>query len=167
MTRCPPRTPSPPAVGKWLALCPHRVQRPRAPSSSWAKERGSFLLFCGDVLGPGGRGILDLEDSAGAPCARARAPGKHVLMAIPCFLRRPKKLRFHPKQLYFSARQGELQKVLLMLGRSRGAAAGPHPRCPLAVRLSVCVVFVERGVFSGNFPCLDRPSLWLSTQEET
>uniref|UniRef100_A0A8C3PWR2 [histone H3]-lysine(9) N-methyltransferase n=1 Tax=Chrysolophus pictus TaxID=9089 RepID=A0A8C3PWR2_CHRPC len=28
---------------------------------------------------------------------------------------RPKKLRFHPKQLYFSARQGELQKVLLML----------------------------------------------------
>ncbi|XP_076211921.1 histone-lysine N-methyltransferase EHMT1 isoform X9 [Aptenodytes patagonicus] len=28
---------------------------------------------------------------------------------------KPKKLRFHPKQLYFSARQGELQKVLLML----------------------------------------------------
>ncbi|XP_040297997.1 histone-lysine N-methyltransferase EHMT1 isoform X6 [Bufo bufo] len=28
---------------------------------------------------------------------------------------RPKKLRFHPKQLYFSARQGELQKVLMML----------------------------------------------------
>uniref|UniRef100_A0A8B9HTG9 Euchromatic histone-lysine N-methyltransferase 1b n=1 Tax=Astyanax mexicanus TaxID=7994 RepID=A0A8B9HTG9_ASTMX len=28
---------------------------------------------------------------------------------------RPKKLRFHPKQLYISAKQGELQKVLLML----------------------------------------------------
>ncbi|XP_063791938.1 histone-lysine N-methyltransferase EHMT1 isoform X2 [Pseudophryne corroboree] len=28
---------------------------------------------------------------------------------------KPKKLRFHPKQLYFSARQGELQKVLMML----------------------------------------------------
>ncbi|XP_042334648.1 histone-lysine N-methyltransferase EHMT1 [Sceloporus undulatus] len=28
---------------------------------------------------------------------------------------KPKKLRFHSKQLYFSARQGELQKVLLML----------------------------------------------------
>uniref|UniRef100_A0A672SJ00 Histone-lysine N-methyltransferase EHMT1-like n=1 Tax=Sinocyclocheilus grahami TaxID=75366 RepID=A0A672SJ00_SINGR len=27
----------------------------------------------------------------------------------------PKKLRFHPKQLYISAKQGELQKVLLML----------------------------------------------------
>lgn len=31
---------------------------------------------------------------------------------------RPKKLRFHPKQLYISAKQGELQKVLLMLGKS-------------------------------------------------
>lgn len=30
---------------------------------------------------------------------------------------RPKKLRFHPKQLYISAKQGELQKVLLMLGK--------------------------------------------------
>ncbi|XP_034783671.2 histone-lysine N-methyltransferase EHMT1 isoform X2 [Acipenser ruthenus] len=28
---------------------------------------------------------------------------------------KPKKLRFHPKQLYISAKQGELQKVLLML----------------------------------------------------
>uniref|UniRef100_A0A8C7LHW7 Histone-lysine N-methyltransferase EHMT1-like n=1 Tax=Oncorhynchus kisutch TaxID=8019 RepID=A0A8C7LHW7_ONCKI len=28
---------------------------------------------------------------------------------------RPKKLRFHPKQLFISAKQGELQKVLLML----------------------------------------------------
>lgn len=31
---------------------------------------------------------------------------------------RPKKLRFHPKQLYLSAKQGELKKVLLMLGTS-------------------------------------------------
>uniref|UniRef100_A0A4W5LIG9 Euchromatic histone-lysine N-methyltransferase 1b n=1 Tax=Hucho hucho TaxID=62062 RepID=A0A4W5LIG9_9TELE len=29
---------------------------------------------------------------------------------------KPKKLRFHPKQLFISAKQGELQKVLLMLG---------------------------------------------------
>lgn len=29
---------------------------------------------------------------------------------------RPKKLRFHPKQLYHSAKQGELKKVFLMLG---------------------------------------------------
>lgn len=40
-----------------------------------------------------------------------------------CSPHRPKKLRFHPKQLYFSARQGELQKVLLMLGEwGRGLA---------------------------------------------
>ena len=29
---------------------------------------------------------------------------------------RPKKLRFHPKQLYTSAKQAELKKVVLMLG---------------------------------------------------
>lgn len=33
-----------------------------------------------------------------------------------CSLIRPKKLRFHPKQLYHSAKQGELKKVFLMLG---------------------------------------------------
>lgn len=41
-------------------------------------------------------------------------------------LHRPKKLRFHPKQLYFSARQGELQKVLLMLGKWPVPAAPEH-----------------------------------------
>lgn len=29
--------------------------------------------------------------------------------------RRRKKLRFHPRQLYLSVKQGELQKVILML----------------------------------------------------
>lgn len=43
--------------------------------------------------------------------------GRLGVTAVPHFPRRPKKLRFHPKQLYFSARQGELQKVLLMLGK--------------------------------------------------
>lgn len=33
-----------------------------------------------------------------------------------CSLIRPKKLRFHPKQLYHSAKQGELKKVFVMLG---------------------------------------------------
>ena len=49
-------------------------------------------------------------------CVRVNGCGRGaVLTADPCSLHRPKKLRFHPKQLYFSARQGELQKVLLML----------------------------------------------------
>ncbi|XP_055988880.1 histone-lysine N-methyltransferase EHMT1 isoform X6 [Sorex fumeus] len=45
------------------------------------------------------------------------APGKETLESALIALdsEKPKKLRFHPKQLYFSARQGELQKVLLML----------------------------------------------------
>ena len=60
--------------------------------------------------------------------------GGAVLASDPCSLCRPKKLRFHPKQLYFSARQGELQKVLLMLGRwaktplsLQGRPAVSHP----------------------------------------
>ncbi|KAJ8286521.1 hypothetical protein GJAV_G00040110 [Gymnothorax javanicus] len=36
-----------------------------------------------------------------------------ILLALDA--EKPKKLRFHPKQLYVSAKQGELQKVLLML----------------------------------------------------
>lgn len=47
-----------------------------------------------------------------------------MVTAVLCSAHKPKKLRFHPKQLYFSARQGELQKVLLMLGE-----------CPLLRRL--------------------------------
>lgn len=39
------------------------------------------------------------------------------LMPVAFLLFRPKKLRFHPKQLYISAKQGELQKVLMMLGK--------------------------------------------------
>ncbi|XP_016067319.1 PREDICTED: histone-lysine N-methyltransferase EHMT1 isoform X1 [Miniopterus natalensis] len=56
-------------------------------------------------------------DPAG-PAGLARSgPGKETLESALIALdsEKPKKLRFHPKQLYFSARQGELQKVLLML----------------------------------------------------
>ncbi|KAG7480473.1 hypothetical protein MATL_G00056510 [Megalops atlanticus] len=57
------------------------------------------------------------------PCASqmgaliAGSPSKDALESILLALdaEKPKKLRFHPKQLYVSARQGELQKVLLML----------------------------------------------------
>ncbi|XP_074702235.1 histone-lysine N-methyltransferase EHMT1 isoform X8 [Strix aluco] len=47
----------------------------------------------------------------------AQGPVKETLESALIALdsEKPKKLRFHPKQLYFSARQGELQKVLLML----------------------------------------------------
>lgn len=38
---------------------------------------------------------------------------------------RRKKLRFHPRQLYLSVKQGELQKVILMLRESSGRPSGP------------------------------------------
>uniref|UniRef100_A0A8C5JLH8 [histone H3]-lysine(9) N-methyltransferase n=1 Tax=Junco hyemalis TaxID=40217 RepID=A0A8C5JLH8_JUNHY len=50
-----------------------------------------------------------LSSSPGAPLG----PGRGSELSLEHL--QPKKLRFHPKQLYFSARQGELQKVLLML----------------------------------------------------
>ncbi|XP_043326248.1 histone-lysine N-methyltransferase EHMT1 isoform X4 [Cervus elaphus] len=62
-----------------------------------------------DPTGPAGLGKPALGLSQG--------PGKETLESALIALdsEKPKKLRFHPKQLYFSARQGELQKVLLML----------------------------------------------------
>ncbi|XP_074187558.1 histone-lysine N-methyltransferase EHMT1 isoform X1 [Rhinolophus sinicus] len=56
-------------------------------------------------------------DPAGPAGLAKPGPGKETLESALIALdsEKPKKLRFHPKQLYFSARQGELQKVLLML----------------------------------------------------
>ncbi|XP_061459611.1 histone-lysine N-methyltransferase EHMT1 isoform X2 [Rhineura floridana] len=52
-----------------------------------------------------------------APAGLSQGPVKETLESALIALdsEKPKKLRFHSKQLYFSARQGELQKVLLML----------------------------------------------------
>uniref|UniRef100_A0AAY4CTF6 Histone-lysine N-methyltransferase EHMT1-like n=1 Tax=Denticeps clupeoides TaxID=299321 RepID=A0AAY4CTF6_9TELE len=55
--------------------------------------------------------------STSAAPASLTGPIKDTLESILLALdtEKPKKLRFHPKQLYISAKQGELQKVLLML----------------------------------------------------
>ncbi|KAG8447467.1 hypothetical protein GDO86_014817 [Hymenochirus boettgeri] len=55
--------------------------------------------------------------TTGKPSALTQGPVKETLESALLALdaEKPKKLRFHPKQLYFSARQGELQKVLMML----------------------------------------------------
>ncbi|XP_046723549.1 histone-lysine N-methyltransferase EHMT1 isoform X1 [Silurus meridionalis] len=54
---------------------------------------------------------------AGTVAGPLVAPPKETLETILLALdaEKPKKLRFHPKQLYISAKQGELQKVLMML----------------------------------------------------
>ncbi|XP_029142123.1 histone-lysine N-methyltransferase EHMT1 [Protobothrops mucrosquamatus] len=51
--------------------------------------------------------------STGLPQGPVKETLESALIALDS--EKPKKLRFHSKQLYFSARQGELQKVLLML----------------------------------------------------
>ncbi|XP_078498135.1 histone-lysine N-methyltransferase EHMT1 isoform X2 [Lissotriton helveticus] len=56
-------------------------------------------------------------DSTLSPPAPPSGPMKETLQSALIALdqEKPKKLRFHPKQLFFSARLGELQKVLIML----------------------------------------------------
>ncbi|XP_047017705.2 histone-lysine N-methyltransferase EHMT1 isoform X1 [Ictalurus punctatus] len=50
---------------------------------------------------------------AGPPITPPKETLETILLALDA--EKPKKLRFHPKQLYISAKQGELQKVLMML----------------------------------------------------
>nr|XP_048678501.1 histone-lysine N-methyltransferase EHMT1 isoform X5 [Caretta caretta] len=54
-----------------------------------------------------------VKPATGLPQGPVKETLESALIALDS--EKPKKLRFHPKQLYFSARQGELQKVLLML----------------------------------------------------
>ncbi|XP_030006074.1 histone-lysine N-methyltransferase EHMT1 isoform X3 [Sphaeramia orbicularis] len=56
-------------------------------------------------------------DASAATHSIHSGPPKDTLESILVALdtEKPKKLRFHPKQLYLSAKQGELKKVLLML----------------------------------------------------
>ncbi|XP_072227571.1 histone-lysine N-methyltransferase EHMT1 isoform X2 [Leuresthes tenuis] len=68
---------------------------------------------------PGFSRNVSLHTGMGTPAPPALPPGapKETLDSILVALdmEKPKKLRFHPKQLYLSAKQGELKKVLLML----------------------------------------------------
>lgn len=43
---------------------------------------------------------------------------------------RRKKLRFHPRQLYLSVKQGELQKVILMLCEYTTCSSHPNSLVP-------------------------------------
>ncbi|KAM9735295.1 histone-lysine N-methyltransferase EHMT1 isoform 2-T2 [Menidia menidia] len=69
--------------------------------------------------GPGFSRDVSLHIGVGTNVPPALPPGppKETLDSILVALdmEKPKKLRFHPKQLYLSAKQGELKKVLLML----------------------------------------------------
>uniref|UniRef100_UPI004038533A histone-lysine N-methyltransferase EHMT1 isoform X2 n=2 Tax=Callospermophilus lateralis TaxID=76772 RepID=UPI004038533A len=85
----------------------------------------------------------------------SQGPGKETLESALIALdsEKPKKLRFHPKQLYFSARQGELQKVLLMLVDGidpNFKMEHQNKRCPLhaaaeAGHVDICHMLVQAG----------------------
>ncbi|XP_073397292.1 histone-lysine N-methyltransferase EHMT1 isoform X4 [Dendrobates tinctorius] len=69
-----------------------------------------------DVPAPPSCEVLEAHGAGKSPVL-SQGPVKETLESALLALdsEKPKKLRFHPKQLYFSARQGELQKVLMML----------------------------------------------------
>ncbi|XP_077398421.1 histone-lysine N-methyltransferase EHMT1 isoform X2 [Vanacampus margaritifer] len=62
---------------------------------------------------PGSSRSSDLQGDLEATASPPRETLENILVALDT--EKPKKLRFHPKQLYFSAKQGELKKVVLML----------------------------------------------------
>ncbi|XP_048875775.1 histone-lysine N-methyltransferase EHMT1 isoform X5 [Brienomyrus brachyistius] len=68
-----------------------------------------------DTQSPGSKAAMAMGLGLGS--APTPGPPKETLESVLLALdaEKPKKLRFHPKQLYISAKQGELQKVLLML----------------------------------------------------
>ncbi|XP_077352953.1 histone-lysine N-methyltransferase EHMT1 isoform X2 [Festucalex cinctus] len=70
-----------------------------------------------DVPGSSRTSDLQGDIEATAPSPVLQGPPRETLESILVALdtEKPKKLRFHPKQLYLSAKQGELKKVVLML----------------------------------------------------
>uniref|UniRef100_A0A8C7VS67 Euchromatic histone-lysine N-methyltransferase 1b n=1 Tax=Oncorhynchus mykiss TaxID=8022 RepID=A0A8C7VS67_ONCMY len=91
------------------------------PATPGATEDSSLSIPPGHTLDtsfPGGSrtGVLPPAVGIGMGIGVGTTP-KETLESILLALdtEKPKKLRFHPKQLFISAKQGELQKVLLML----------------------------------------------------
>ncbi|KAG9337338.1 hypothetical protein JZ751_028906 [Albula glossodonta] len=78
----------------------------KADSSFPKSTDGQDASPGGSRAGPGASGVGSLP---GQP----KETLESILLALDA--EKPKKLRFHPKQLYISAKQGELQKVLMML----------------------------------------------------
>uniref|UniRef100_A0A673IAQ4 Euchromatic histone-lysine N-methyltransferase 1b n=1 Tax=Sinocyclocheilus rhinocerous TaxID=307959 RepID=A0A673IAQ4_9TELE len=72
------------------------------------RSHDTSVLPLGSRTGP-----VEAGSGTGPPPGSIKETLESVLLALDA--EKPKKLRFHPKQLYISAKQGELQKVLLML----------------------------------------------------
>ncbi|XP_044029191.1 histone-lysine N-methyltransferase EHMT1 isoform X2 [Siniperca chuatsi] len=79
--------------------------------------RSAYGLDTSAVPGSSRAATLQAGTGATVPPTAPQGPPRETLESILVALdtEKPKKLRFHPKQLYLSAKQGELKKVLLML----------------------------------------------------
>uniref|UniRef100_A0AAR2IGJ7 Euchromatic histone-lysine N-methyltransferase 2 n=1 Tax=Pygocentrus nattereri TaxID=42514 RepID=A0AAR2IGJ7_PYGNA len=108
----PPATPSP---GATVVTATPQLQTPSAAAGGGVVE---------DVVAQGDGGVDSVGPSLVLPngkpvCPSALPPGDRRAALQRAILtqdtERKKKLRFHPRQLYPAAKQGEVQKVLLML----------------------------------------------------
>ncbi|XP_041666969.1 histone-lysine N-methyltransferase EHMT1 isoform X2 [Cheilinus undulatus] len=64
---------------------------------------------------PGSSRTVTLQAGTGTPTHHSAPRETLESLLVALDTEKPKKLRFHPKQLYVSAKQGELKRVLLML----------------------------------------------------
>ncbi|KAK7896836.1 hypothetical protein WMY93_022161 [Mugilogobius chulae] len=92
------------------------VSRPLAVSELCTADSSLSVRSALDSAVPGlsrSSSVQSGTDGPGAYTGHSRETLESVLVALDN--EKPKKLRFHPKQLYISAKQGELRRVLLML----------------------------------------------------
>uniref|UniRef100_A0A665XB91 Euchromatic histone-lysine N-methyltransferase 1b n=1 Tax=Echeneis naucrates TaxID=173247 RepID=A0A665XB91_ECHNA len=110
---------------KGQSFCPHcGEEASKAKEVTIAKADTTSTVPAALTQGPATPGVLEgRADTTTGSMGRAASPIvlpgppretlESILMALDT--EKPKKLRFHPKQLYLSAKQGELKRVLLML----------------------------------------------------
>uniref|UniRef100_A0A8D3DPV4 Euchromatic histone-lysine N-methyltransferase 1b n=1 Tax=Scophthalmus maximus TaxID=52904 RepID=A0A8D3DPV4_SCOMX len=117
------------SVLKGQSFCPHcgeeagkakEVTIAKADTTSTSTSTVPAVLAHGPATpgAPEGRadtttGSMGTTASPTVPQGQSRETLESILVALDT--EKPKKLRFHPKQLYLSAKQGELKRVLLML----------------------------------------------------
>ncbi|KAG7457548.1 hypothetical protein MATL_G00228510 [Megalops atlanticus] len=168
----PPPLPSSLSVAASAAV-PPSGKRPTAPSSARMRGRGEFRRGAeqpqqasgsggADAAPPGEGGVDSVGPSLCLPngkpvCPSALPPGPSRAALQKAILtqdtERRKKLRFHPRQLYPAAKQGEAQRVLLMLMEGIDPAYqsdSQNRRCALHAAaqrglLEVCYLLVQAG----------------------
>uniref|UniRef100_A0AAY5EUQ0 Euchromatic histone-lysine N-methyltransferase 2 n=1 Tax=Electrophorus electricus TaxID=8005 RepID=A0AAY5EUQ0_ELEEL len=121
-------------MGVGLLFCPHCGEDASEAQELQTANAASGGSGVEDVVAVGDGGVDSVGPSLVLPngkpvCPSALPPGDRRAALQRAILtqdtERRKKLRFHPRQLYPAAKQGEVQKVLLMLSASTPSLLNP------------------------------------------